>query len=209
MPRQQVILIAIVAIVAAVGGALVSRGMLGTSGIPQAAMTAGTLLKPPRPITDLALVDHAGKPFDTARFKNRWTLLFFGFTNCPDVCPATLTVLAQVEKRLQDLPDSQRPQIALVSVDPERDTPEQLAKYVGFFSPNFIGVTGTPENIEAFTRAMTVPVAIHKLPNGGYTVDHSAAIFLIDPDGAMHALFSTPHDAAKIAADVRRIVGGK
>lgn len=209
MPRQQLILIAIVAIVAAVGGALVSRGMFDSSGVPQAAMTAGTLLQPPRPITDVALVDHTGKPFDTTRLTNRWTLLFFGFTNCPDVCPATLTILAQIEKRLQDLPDSQMPQIALVSVDPERDTQEQLAKYVAFFSPTFIGVTGTQENLDAFTRAMTVPVAIHKLPNGGYTVDHSAAIFLIDPNAAMHALFSTPHDAAKIAADVRRIVGSR
>lgn len=209
MSRHQLILIALVAIVAAIGGALVSRGMLGTTGVPQTAMTAGTLLTPPRPIKDVALVDHTGNAFDVARLQNRWTLMFFGFTNCPDVCPATLTVLAQVEKRLQDLPGSQQPQIALVSVDPERDTPEQIGKYVGFFSPNFIGVTGTQEGIEAFTRAMTVPVAIRELPNGGYTVDHSAAIFLIDPDGAMHAIFSTPHDAAKIAADVRRIVGGR
>ncbi len=209
MPRHQVILIAIVAIVAAVGGGLLARGMLEESGVPQAAMTAGTLLQPPRPLKNLDLVDHTGQPFDAARLKDRWTLLFFGFTNCPDVCPATLTILSQIEKRLQDLPDAQRPQIALVSVDPERDTPEQLAKYVGFFSPNFIGVTGTPNSIDAFAGAMMVPVAKHKLPNGGYTVDHSAAIFLIDPNGAMHALFSTPHDATKIAADVRRIVGAQ
>ena len=96
MPRHQVILIAIVAIVAAVGGALVSRGMLSKPGIPQAAMTAGTLLQPPRPITSVALVDHQGTPFDATRLANRWTLLFFGFTNCPDVCPETLTILAQV-----------------------------------------------------------------------------------------------------------------
>jgi protein SCO1/2 len=115
-------------------------------------------------------------------------------------------VLAQVEKRLQDLPESQRPQVMMVSVDPRRDTPEHLKKYVTFFSPTFRGVTGTSENIATFTRAMGIPVAIQTLGNGAYTVDHSAAIFLIDPAGALHALFSTPHDAAKIAADLRRIV---
>src|SRR5688500_18719359 len=175
-------------------------------GVSQAALTACTMLQPPRPIESVVLVDLNGKAFDAARLKNRWTLLFFGFTNCPDVCPATLTMLAQIEKKLQDIPASQRPQIAMVSVDPKRDTPEQLKKYVGFFSPTFLGITGSAENIDAFTRSMGVPVAIQKLPGGGYTVDHSAAIFLIDPNGATHALFSTPHDTTKIAADLRRIV---
>jgi len=206
VPRNQVFLVAIVAIVAAAGGVLVSRIATHSPELPQTAMSAGTLLQPPRPIANVALVDQDGKPFDASRLKNRWTLLFFGFTNCPDVCPATLTVLAQIQKKLEDLPDSQQPQIAFVSVDPQRDTPEQIKKYVSFFSPTFLGLTGSTESIEAFTKAMSVPVAIQKLPGGGYTVDHSAALFLIDPNGALHALFSTPHDAAKIAADVRWIV---
>jgi protein SCO1/2 len=206
VPRNQAIIVAIVAIVAAIGGALVARNVFTGPAVSQAAMTAGTLLQPPRPISNLALVDHDGNPFDATRLKNRWSLLFFGFTNCPDVCPATLTVLAQVEKKLQHLPESQRPQIVLATVDPQRDTPEHLKKYVSHFSPSFIGVTGSSEAVEDFTRVMMVPVAIQQLPNGGYTVDHSAAIFLIDPNGAIHALFSTPHDAAKIAADYRRLV---
>ena len=206
MASSKVVLLTLVAIVAAIAGAFVAQSMFKGSAVPQAAMTAGTLLQPPRPLGEVALTDQDGRPFDATRLKNQWTLLFFGFTNCPDVCPATLTILVQVEKKLQDLPQSQRPQIALISVDPQRDTPEQLKKYVSFFSPNFLGVTGTPENIETFTRSMSVPVAVQQLGNGAYTVDHSAAIFLINPSGAMHALFSTPHDAAKIAADVRRIV---
>jgi protein SCO1/2 len=209
VPRNQAIIVAIVAIVAALGGALVARNVLtGRPAVTQEAMTAGTLLQPPRPISRLALIDHDGQPFDLSRLQNRWSLLFFGFTNCPDVCPATLTVLTQVERKLQDLPEAQRPQIVLVSVDPERDTPEHLKRYVSHFSPAFIGITGSTEAVEDFTRVMMVPVAIHHLPNGGYTVDHSAAIFLIDPNGAMHALFSTPHDASKIAADYRLLVSG-
>jgi len=204
--RHQVILVAIVAIVAAVGGALLARGLVNAPA-RQAALSAGTLLQPPRPIERVDLIDQDGVPFDATRLKNRWSLLFFGFTNCPDICPQTLTVLAQVEKQLQDLPKSQTPQIVLASVDPERDTPEQIKKYVGYFSPTFIGLTGSPENVKAFAQALSAPVAIHPLGDGAYTVDHSAAIFLIDPDGALHALFSTPHDPARIAADVRRIVG--
>ncbi len=141
-----------------------------------------------------------------ARLKHRWSLLFFGFTHCPDVCPTTLGMLAQTEKALANLPDERRPQIVLISVDPQRDTPQQLASYVKFFSPSFTGVTGTQDAIDDFARALGVPVAISPTDNGDYTVDHSAAIFLVDPDGAMRALFSTPHSPAIIADDYRRIV---
>jgi len=206
MSRIQAVVVALVAIVAALVGMLLARGMLTDQPLPQAAMVAGTLLQPPRPLPQFSLIDQDGQPFDASRLQNRWSLLFFGFTNCPDVCPATLAVLAQIEKQLQDLPPTKQPQIVLVSVDPQRDTPEQLSKYVKFFSPSFVGVTGQEDAIKAFTRALGVPVAIQSLGDGAYTVDHSAAIFLIDPAGALRALFSTPHDPSKIAADYRRIV---
>jgi protein SCO1/2 len=205
MSRNHAVVIAIVAIVAATAGALLARSAFDGARLPQAAMTAGTLLEPPRPLPALTLVDQAEQPFTLDRLRNRWTLLFFGFTNCPDVCPATMGVLKQIEASLQELSAEQRPQVVLVSVDPERDTPQQLASYVKFFSPSFTGVTGTQDAIDAFTRAMGVPVAISKR-DGGYSVDHSAAIFLIDPNMSLRALFSTPHEAAKIGADYRRIV---
>ena len=104
------------------------------------------------------------------------------------------------------MPNDRKPQVVFVSVDPKRDTPQQLASYVKFFSPSFTGVTGTSDAIDDFTRALGVPVAISPANNGAYTVDHSAAIFLIDPNGAMRALFSTPHVASIIADDYRRIV---
>jgi protein SCO1/2 len=205
MSRNHVV-IAFVAIVAALAGVLLARGTLNNRPLPQSAMTAGTLLQPPRPLPELALVDHAEQPFTLDRVRNRWTLLFFGFANCPDVCPATLGVLAQMEKALLDLPADKRPQIVLVSVDTERDTPKQLASYVTFYSPSFTGVTGSKEAIEAFTRALYVPVAISKSESGVYTVDHSASVFLIDPRASLHALFSTPHEPNTIVADYRLIV---
>lgn len=203
---RSIALAAVVAIVAIAGGVLLARAMLGDNDAVPLDLAKATLLSPPRALPEFTLTDHTGANFEPARLKNHWSLLFFGFTHCPDVCPTTLGMLAQTEKALADLPAGQRPQIVLVSVDPQRDTPEQLASYVRFFSPSFTGVTGSQEAIDKFTRALGVPVAISPLANGGYSVDHSAAIFLIDPSGALLALFSTPHSPAIIAADYRRIV---
>jgi protein SCO1/2 len=132
--------------------------------------------------------------------------LFFGFINCPDVCPTTLAVLSQVTKQVADLPQLQRPAVVFMSVDPQRDTPDKVGAYAGFFSPDFVGVTGMPEEVDNFTRALGVPVARVALDRGGYTVDHSGAIFVIDPSSSLRALFSSPRDAAELAADYRRLV---
>lgn len=198
-----------IAIVAVIAGMLLSRALLQRAESSQSttALVTGTLFEPPRALAPIALIDHDGRPFDNASLQGAWTFLFFGFTNCPDVCPMTMRILAQVEQRLSDLPDAQRPRVVLVSVDPKRDTPEQLAKYVKYFNPAFLGVTGEQSSLDEFTRKIGVPVAISETGDGGYTVDHSAAIFLIDPRGRIRALFSAPHVADSIAADYRRVVG--
>lgn len=209
MHRSRTLLISITAIVAVAAGMLAARAFVDTSS-QSPALAKATLLTPPRPLPEFELEDHAKAVFDRARLRDHWSLLFFGFTRCPDICPTTLGALAQVEKSLSDLPKDQRPQIVLISVDPRRDTPEQLASYVKFFSSSFLGVTGTQQATDALTLALGVPVAMHRDPNSvsedDYTVDHSAAIFLVDPHGALRALFSTPHAPAVIAADYRRIV---
>jgi protein SCO1 len=198
---------AVIAIVALASGLLLSRALLSPDlQSVRPALASGTLLNPPRPLPTVAFVDHEGKPFDAARLQGRWSLLFFGFTSCPDVCPMTLSMLAQVEKQLADMPAEQRFQVILVSVDPERDTPEQLAKYVKFFSPSFIGVTAAPDAMQEFARGMGVPVARTPLGEGGYTVDHSASIFAINPAGELRALFSPPHSPDALARDLRRLV---
>ena len=133
--------------------------------------------------------------------------MFFGFTNCPDICPTTLTLLAAVDKQLAALPDDQRPRIALVTADAERDTPEHIKKYVQFFNPNFIGVTGTQTALEAFALSIGAPIAIRPQVGGGYTVDHSSAIFVVDPQGALRAVFSGPHQLESLTADLRTVVG--
>lgn len=201
---QSIGLAASVAIVAIAAGMLLSRSLLHQAGGPT--LARATLLEPARPLPPMAFIDDQGQPFGAERMRGHWSILFFGFTHCPDVCPTTLALLAQVEKQLADLPAGQRPQILLVSVDPQRDTPQRLAGYVKSFSPTFAGITGGQQAIHAFALQMGVPVAISPLPGGNYTVDHSAAIFVVDPNGALRALSSTPHDVPIIAADYRSIV---
>jgi protein SCO1/2 len=204
MSRTQTITLAVVvAIVAVAAGMLASRIMLQRGAA--LGLANATLIDPPRPLPQAQFTDHEGKPFGPARLQGHWSLMFFGFTSCPDVCPATLGILAQTEKLLADLPAAQRPQVILVSVDPQRDTPTQMSAYVKFFSPSFVGLTSSQETIDKFARQMGVPVAINRNSDGTYTVDHSAAIFVINPSGAMRALSSPPHSPQLLADDYRRI----
>ncbi len=197
-------LAALVAIVAIAAGMLVSRALMDRSSGPT--LARATLLEPARPLPPMAFIDEQGKPFGLEQLRGHWSILFFGFTSCPDVCPTTLALLAQVEKKLTDLPTEQRPHIVLVSVDPKRDTPERLAQYVKSFSPTFTGITGEQNAVHEFALKMGVPVAISQQAGGNYTVDHSAAIFIVDPNGALRALSSTPHEVPIIAEDYRAIV---
>jgi protein SCO1/2 len=194
----------VVAIVAIAAGMLLSRALLDRSGGPT--LAKATLLDPARPLPPLAFTDQDGQPFGLEQLRGHWSILFFGFTSCPDICPTTLALLAQVEKKLADLPAEQRPHIVLVSVDPRRDTPERLAQYVKSFSPTFTGITSDQAAVQEFALKMGVPVAISEQAGGSYTVDHSAAIFMVDPSGALRALSSTPHEVPIIAEDFRSIV---
>ena len=158
-------LAALVAIVAIAAGMLLSRALLDRSGGPT--LAKATLVGPARPLPPMAFVDQNGQPFGPEQLRGHWSILFFGFTHCPDVCPTTLALLAQVEKKLTDLPTEQRPHIVLVSVDPKRDTPERLAQYVKSFSPTFTGTTaGDEAAVEEFALKMGVPVAISEEPGG-------------------------------------------
>jgi len=203
---RSIALAALVAIVAIAAGMLASRAVFEHAA--PTALAAGTLLSPPRPLPQGRFTDQDGAAFDPRRLRGHWSLMFFGFTSCPDVCPTTLAMLAQVRKSLADLPQAQRPQVILVSVDPRRDTPQRLAAYVRYFDPAFLGITtGDQQALEEFARQMGVVVSVSELPDGNYTVDHSAAVFLVDPQAALRALFSPPHSAQLIAADYRHIVG--
>jgi protein SCO1/2 len=127
--------------------------------------------------------------------------VFFGFTHCPDVCPTTLARLAQVVKAA-NIPDLR---VLLVSVDPERDTPELLERYVHAFNPNFLGVTGKPEDIQRFAKEFGVAIAKVDMGGGDYTVDHSAVVTLLNRQGQRVALFTPPYEVAPVAADLQHV----
>ena len=168
---------------------------------------SATVLAVPKPIDDFSLIDQDGRPFDLQRLKGHWTFLFFGYTHCPDVCPTTMAVLGQLAAQLAETPRGlDQTQFALVSVDPARDTPAQLKRYVAYFGKDFLGVTGSEEAIAGLTRQLGVLyVRVPGTTDQNYTIDHSAAILLIDPRGRLSAVFSAPHDAERMARDFLRI----
>jgi protein SCO1 len=160
------------------------------------------LLETPRDIGEFELIDHLGQPFTPARLDGRWTLLFFGFTYCPDVCPTTMSFLNEFKHQLEGT-EAEDTQVVLVSVDPARDTVEQLAGYVPFFNPEFIGVTGEFLDIHRFATALNTP--FRKVPgqDENYQVDHSANVVLINPRGDYHGFFKAPLDLAKMKVTYR------
>jgi protein SCO1/2 len=204
-PLWRTLLILLVALGATLAGAMTARSWLEKRSAPPATRVAA-VYREPRALPAFELVAQDGSRFAAGRLKGRWTVLFFGFTNCPDVCPATLAQLAAVKRRLADLATDLQPAVVMVSVDPKRDTPQRLAQYVPYFDKSFVGVTGTTEAVDALTRGMGVAVHVGPEVDGTYTVDHTAALFLVGPDAKLAAVFPTPHVADAIAADYRTIV---
>jgi protein SCO1 len=202
MSRTPFIAAAVVlAISAAVAGAWLAARM-GAPEMPEHAR----VLSAPRPIPQVPGLDHLGKPFAPADFEGRWTIAFFGFTYCPDICPATLQVMATARRLLDDLPERDRPQVVMISVDPGRDSPERLAEYVPFFHPEFRGLRVDAQYLPELTRAFGAAYAYSPLGDNAYTVDHTASLFLVDRQARVAAVFPTPHTAEGIAADLRRFV---
>ncbi len=171
---------------------------------------SATVLQDPLPLPAFSLVDQSGAPFTRERLLGTTSLMFFGFTHCPDICPATMAELASARRELasQAGAKARLPQVVFVSVDPERDTPEKLAAWVGHFGPGFVGVTGSEEQL----RALTKPLGIwfEKEPLGdSYTVNHSAVVLFIDDNAELRALFSAPHRRDSFVHDVPLLVAAR
>ncbi len=171
-------------------------------------LTTGSYLSPRRALPDFSLIDQSGHAFGPQNLLGRWSFLYFGYTNCPDACPTTLTTLAALEKRLRASGAAVRPRVVFVSVDAKRDTPAQLAKYVPYFDPEFVGVTAASQpEIEDLARKLGVAVYL-STPNadGSYLVEHSGAIFVVDPAGKLAAILTGPFTAAALQSDFGRLV---
>ena len=141
-----------------------------------------------------------GKPYTLASFAGKAVLVFFGYTQCPDVCPTTLAELSEVMKLLGDKAD--RLQVVMITVDPERDTPDVLKAYVTSFDPRFLGLSGTPEQIKQAANSFKAFYAKSAVANGTYSMDHTASFYLIDPKGESRVLLNNNAGAKAIVHDV-------
>jgi protein SCO1/2 len=166
---------------------------------------AGIHLPTPRPISEFSLQSADGEIFSLAQLQQRWTFLYFGYTFCPDACPLALSQLNVVDKKLSQ----QNPELwqamayVLISVDPRRDTPQRLAEYTAYFNPRFQGASGEPAALEQLAKPLGIYYAVPENPEDpeNYLVDHSSALILVNPDGKLQAVFSAPHDPARIIDD--------
>jgi protein SCO1/2 len=197
--------IGILVIVAFAAGLILARALLPAR-VEAPQTERATMLPDARPLPALALTNQDGGPLGRDFFKGGWTIVFFGFTTCPDICPTTLATLSKATRQLTDLPAALQPRVMLVTVDPQRDDPAKLAAYVRFFDPAFLGATGDASSVAAAASAFGVPFARVDLPEGGYTMDHGSGVFFVAPSGAIAAYSSAPHDAAVLARDYRKVV---
>lgn len=193
--RLSWLLVAIAALCAALAGFWLAQEL--DSSAPQ--LTSGTWLAQPRAVSDFQLTDDRGHPFTAHELRGKPSLVFFGFTHCPDVCPTTLAKLAQVKKNLSIA----GLQVLFVTVDPQRDTPTAVGTYAHAFDPEFIGLTGDPKAIEKMTSAFGVAAFRVDLPGGDYTMDHSAAVFLVDARARIVGIFTPPFDTRRLARDLQ------
>ena len=168
-----------------------------------------TVLPNARLLKDFTLSEHNGQVFNPQQLKNHWSFLFFGFTNCPDVCPTALKVMQDVWKTLPTRAnDKGHPKLYFISVDPDRDKLNTLKQYVEYFNPEFKGVTGKLDEIDKLTRQIGILYGYDDKDDDNdneYAVNHSAQIILIDPKARMRAVISPPHDAKTIAANFQTI----
>lgn len=200
MTRIQKTVFILVALVALVIGLTVYKVLNSERQLDSAELIdAGIVLLPQsRPLPELTLTGEDGQPVALDDLKGRWSLLFFGYTFCPDICPATLAELRQLRKLL---PEETRARIQpiLVSVDPERDTPEQLNKYLEYFGAGFRGLTGPLADIQTLANAVGIPFIPGDTSKKDYSVDHSGNLVIIGPDGRQRGFIRAPLKTARLA----------
>lgn len=225
MPGRAIAAAVVAAALAA--GFLAGRWWPAAPAEPPALRSATALFGEERPLPEFTLTDHFGEAYTRRDLTGSWTLLFFGYTHCPDVCPITLATVAAgvnaavgagfgsgagsgsgARAAILDGSDGLPPlRVAFVSVDPERDTPEHLRGYVSVFRDDFLGVTGPHDELQKLTRALGVVYARSPGREAGpdYLIDHSAALLLVNPAGELQAVFTPPHDPDAIVGDLAAI----
>ena len=201
MAPRNLIVAAVLGIVMAIGIG-VSLRVTDPIPDPMSDTQTATVLPSPIQIPEFSLVDQLGGTIGPEILTGQWDLVFFGFTRCPDVCPLTMQILSQARRTLEDQGQDPLPRIVLVSVDPERDPPEELKRYVGYFGEGNLGITGELTELRKLTDSLGI--YFEKVPVDGenYAVDHSAVVLVVDPQGRFSALFSAPHNIDTFVHDL-------
>jgi protein SCO1 len=163
------------------------------------ALQYGTVLPTPRPLAEFQLVDQHGDTFSNANLRGNWTVVFSGFTYCPDICPLTLGQLQAAE---QEMTGEKKHRVVFVTVDPQRDTVSSLKQYLNFFEPNWTALTGTNTELSALLDSLGMSrVRIPAVSGENYSIEHSTALVLLDPHGRMAGYWKAPLNTTKLAAD--------
>jgi protein SCO1/2 len=174
----------------------------------------GSVIDPPVPAMDFTLTTHTGQPFQLSAHADRVTLLFFGYTHCPDACPATLAQFKQIHTRLGER--AARVNFILITVDPARDTPQRLAEYLAGFNSAFLGLTGTDAELESVWRdygifrelrpldAATAPGHTHT--DGNYEVDHTTRLYALDAQGQLRLTYTADTSTDDLMQDVQHLL---
>lgn len=206
MFNRNTMLVVVIALAAGLG--LVAAQVMLRPAAPAAApqTQAVRLFQPARELPAFNLRQSDGTALVPGELKGHWTLVFLGFTHCPDICPTTLAQLSAAQKQWESLPESTRPRVLFVSVDPERDSPDRIGEYAHAFHRDTLAATADLPALEAFTRSLSLVFAKVPAPEGApadqYSVDHSATMAVLDPQGRMSGLVQQPLDVPGIAADL-------
>jgi protein SCO1/2 len=193
------ILITLIAVSAIAAGIWLGSGGRGKSALPIVEDTVITVLPKAKPLQPFRLQTGAGKEFDLDNLKGKYTLLFFGYTSCPDICPTTMYEMKKLYAMLEKDKLQNSYQVVFVSVDPRRDTLRRLEEYVAYFNKSFIGATGADEQIATLAKQLG---ASYEIEDNGkskdYSVSHTGVIFVINPGAKFAAILSPPHQASRI-----------
>lgn len=203
MTRTQTTVFVLVTLVALVLGLTVNKVLNSKGqGDPTVLLDAGIVLLPQsRSLPELSLTNQDGQTVAVDQLKDQWSLLFFGYTFCPDICPATLAQLRQLQGQLPPATLSKL-RIIMVTVDPHRDTPQQLKKYLDYFDAGFIGLTGEQATIQKLANGVSIPFIPADTSKENYTVDHSGNLVLLGPDGKQRGFIRAPINNAKLVAQL-------
>lgn len=207
MSRTQKTVVVLVALAALIAGLIVNQALNGKARLnPEALTAAGIILLPQsRALPEVGMTDQNGQPVNLGQLKGKWSLVFFGYTYCPDICPTTLAQLREVKRQLPEQA-LERLQVVLVSVDPERDSAAQLKQYLAYFDEHFIGLRGSIGDTQTLANALSIPFIPADTRKPGYTVDHSSNLALVGPDGRQRGFVRAPFSSEKLVKRLPELV---